>query len=100
MKKFSEQEIKSHLSGKLKEWSIEDNSIRRDFKFRNFVDAFSFMTTVALQAEKMDHHPDWTNVYNNVIIKLSTHSAGGVTTNDFELAGIIDKAYDHCEGKI
>lgn len=100
MERLPEIAIKGILSEKLKEWSFEDNSIRRDFMFRNFTDAFSFMTGVALQAEKMDHHPDWTNVYNKVIIKLSTHSEGGVTNNDLDLADLIDKAYHKFEGKL
>jgi len=59
------------------------------------VDAFSFMTAVALEAEKSDHHPDWCNVYNKVEITLSTHSAKGITRNDFDLAGKIDAVYKH-----
>ncbi len=90
MNALSKTEISEYLATSLKEWSLDGNSIHRELKFKNFVEAFSFMTAVALQAEKMDHHPDWTNVYNQVSIHLSTHSAGGVTKNDFELAGIIE----------
>lgn len=63
----------------------------REFIFENFVDAFAFMTRVALVAEKMNHHPDWRNVYNRVEIRLSTHEAGNVVTQkDYELANAID----------
>lgn len=73
-------------------WKEENNSLKRSFKFKNFVEAFSFMTKVALVAEKMDHHPDWSNVYNTVIITLSTHDKENtVTTKDRELAKKIDE---------
>lgn len=75
----------------LPSWEFKNNTICKEFKFKNFVEAFSFMTAVALEAEKMDHHPDWENVYNRVSIKLNTHNAGGVTEKDFELAKKIEK---------
>ncbi|HVG12313.1 MAG TPA: 4a-hydroxytetrahydrobiopterin dehydratase [Flavisolibacter sp.] len=72
-------------------WEEKDNSLYRKFSFEDFSEAFSFMTRVALAAEKMDHHPKWTNVWNTVEIWLSTHSAGNrVTEKDRELARIID----------
>ena len=71
-----------------------DNKLKASFSFNNFVEAFSFMTSVALIAEKMDHHPNWSNVYNNVEIELSTHSAGNVVTEkDHKLAGEIEKIF-------
>ncbi|MBC3785758.1 4a-hydroxytetrahydrobiopterin dehydratase [Spirosoma utsteinense] len=73
-------------------WQELDNQLTRDFTFADFSEAFAFMTRVALAAEKMDHHPWWSNVYNQVTIKLSTHDAGNVVTEkDRALAGIIDK---------
>ena len=78
---------------KLPSWQVKNNSLYKEFTFKNFVEAFSFMTAVALEAEKMDHHPDWMNVYNKVIIHLNTHSAGGITDNDFKLAGKIEKIF-------
>ncbi len=64
----------------------------KEFKFKNFIEAFSFMTKVALLAEKANHHPDWSNVYNKVIIKLNTHDAGDtVTAKDIALSELIDK---------
>lgn len=72
-------------------WKEENNSLTRIFKFRDFSEAFAFMTRVALVAEKMNHHPNWSNVYNTVTINLSTHDAGNrVTDLDRKLAQAID----------
>lgn len=72
-------------------WEEKNNTLYRKFQFKNFSEAFAFMTRVALEAEKMDHHPDWSNVYNSVEIRLSTHSAGDVVTDkDRKLAQKID----------
>ncbi len=67
------------------------DAIGKSFKFKNFRQAFAFMTEVALLAEKADHHPEWSNVYNRVDIVLTTHDAGGVSVRDIELAKNIDK---------
>lgn len=69
-------------------WSLaaDGASIKRSFVFKNFSEAFAFMTRVALAAEKMDHHPDWSNVYKTVDVTLNTHDAGGVTALDIALA--------------
>lgn len=73
-------------------WQEQDNQLIRTFSFADFSEAFAFMTRVALIAEKMDHHPWWSNVYNEVVIKLSTHDAGNkVTEKDHALAAEIDK---------
>ncbi len=72
-------------------WKEEDNKLYKKFEFKNFSEAFAFMTRVALAAEKMDHHPLWTNVYSKVEIWLNTHDAGDVVTDkDRKLSGIID----------
>ncbi len=72
-------------------WQKKDGALYQKFTFKNFSEAFAFMTRVALLAEKQDHHPEWTNVYNTVEIKLSTHSAGNtITDKDYELAKGID----------
>ena len=72
-------------------WKEEKNSLHKKFEFKNFSEAFAFMTRVALEAEKMDHHPTWKNVYNQVDIWLSTHDAGDVVTEkDHKLAKKID----------
>ncbi|NJB87157.1 4a-hydroxytetrahydrobiopterin dehydratase [Lewinella marina] len=72
-------------------WTEKDNALHREFSFADFRQAFAFMTEVAFAAEKMDHHPDWSNVYNRVSIKLNTHDAGNtVTDRDRKLAERID----------
>lgn len=72
-------------------WTEKNNQLVRNFEFKDFVQAFSFMTKVAMVAEKLNHHPEWTNVYNKVEIRLSTHDAGNtVTDKDRELASKID----------
>lgn len=68
------------------------DAIRRDFAFHDFAEAFAFMTRVALAAEKLNHHPEWSNVYNRVSITLATHDAGGLTERDVRLAHLIDAA--------
>lgn len=75
-------------------WKEENNRLVRTFKFQDFKEAFGFMTRVALVAEKMDHHPNWSNVYNAVTIELTTHDAGNVITDkDRKLAKEIDKIF-------
>lgn len=75
-------------------WNENTDNLSRTFKFNNFIEAFGFMTQVALVAEKMNHHPEWSNVYNLVEIKLSTHETGGtVTEKDRKLAEEIDRLY-------
>ena len=72
-------------------WIIDNKTIKKEFKFENFIEAFGFMSKVALLSEKIDHHPDWQNIYNKVKINLTTHDKGGITTNDIKLAEAIDK---------
>jgi 4a-hydroxytetrahydrobiopterin dehydratase len=90
--KLSETEIAAELA-KLKGWSAEKGILHRVFEFKDFSAAFGFMTRAALAAEKMDHHPDWSNSWNKVTVDLSTHSAGGLTKNDFELAGKMQQIF-------
>jgi 4a-hydroxytetrahydrobiopterin dehydratase len=80
------------LATSLPGWALtnESKAIRREFRFRDFSEAWGFMARVALLAEKLDHHPDWSNVWNTVRIELSTHDAGGLTANDVKLAEAID----------
>lgn len=75
-------------------WTEEPDGLTREFAFPSFREAFAFMTEVALVAEKMDHHPEWTNVYNKVTVRLTTHHAGRtVTDRDRQLAVVMDRAY-------
>jgi 4a-hydroxytetrahydrobiopterin dehydratase len=73
-----------------KGWQVAAGKLHKTFKFADFVEAWGFMSRAALVAEKMDHHPDWSNVYSTVIVELNTHDAGGITSLDFELAGIMN----------
>ena len=75
-------------------WKEEDNMLKATFRFKNFTEAFAFMTEVAFQAEKLNHHPNWSNVWNTVEINLNTHDAGNIVTDkDRELAGLIDEVF-------
>jgi 4a-hydroxytetrahydrobiopterin dehydratase len=89
--KLSEQEIKTRLES-LPGWSLDQGKLYREFRFTTFLEAFAFMTKVALLAEKRDHHPEWFNVYNTVKVHLATHDAGGVTEADFGLAAAMNAA--------
>ena len=71
-------------------WTLRDDKLHRELRFRDFSEAFGFMTRVALVAESMNHHPEWFNVWNRVVVDLSTHDAGGVTSLDLELARRMD----------
>jgi 4a-hydroxytetrahydrobiopterin dehydratase len=87
-RKLSEEEVRGALA-KLPGWSLAGGKLHREFTFETFVQAFSFMTAVALISEGLNHHPEWTNVYNRVTIDLNTHSEGGITGYDLELAARI-----------
>jgi len=77
--------------GELAQWSLRNDKLYCKFVFADFIEAFGFMSRVALLAERMDHHPEWSNVYNRVEIFLTTHDAGGITARDFELAQRINQ---------
>lgn len=87
--KLSPEEIASRLS-EVPGWRFTDGKLQNNFNFASFVEAFGFMSSVALLAEGMNHHPDWSNVYNRVNIALNTHDVGGVSELDFDLAKKID----------
>lgn len=90
--KLTEQERQTHLAD-LPGWRQDParDALARSFKFADFVEAFGFMTRVALLAEKADHHPEWSNVYNRVEVLLTTHDADGLSMRDVKLAHAIDK---------
>ena len=89
-KRLTEQETASALKT-LDGWSLVDGKLHKEFKLKNFVQAFGFMSSVALIAEGMNHHPEWFNVYNKVIIDLITHDLGGISSYDVEFAGKVDR---------
>ena len=86
-----EQNQLDYFREKNPSWEIDNKTIKKEFRFDTFIDAFGFMSKVALLSEKMDHHPDWQNTYNKVKINLTTHDKGGITNNDIKLAESIDK---------
>ncbi len=90
IKKLTEEEVKSKLT-KLLNWEIQDNKLHKLFKFKTFNLAFCFMTGTAMMCEKMNHHPEWRNVYGNVDVELITHRVAGLTELDFQLAEKMDK---------
>ena len=96
MKPFllKDEELKE-LVVKLPGWEIKSRLLKREFNFSDFIEAFSFMTKVALICEKYNHHPSWENVYSKVIIQLSTHDLGGITNLDQTLASEINRIIDH-----
>ena len=81
---------RAKLARDLPDWAVDGEHLRRSFKFANFIEAFGFMTRVALLAESAGHHPEWSNVYNRVEIGLTTHDAGGMSVRDVKLAGAIN----------
>lgn len=89
-KKLTTEEINSRLQD-LAGWDLDDGKLHRKFQFADFVTAFGFMSRAALIAEKMDHHPEWLNVYNRVEVHLSTHDVGGISEWDFTLAAAMNK---------
>jgi 4a-hydroxytetrahydrobiopterin dehydratase len=88
--KLSLEDATARLAS-LADWKIADGKLHREYKFADFAHAFGFMAAVATIAEKMDHHPEWMNVYNRVTVDLSTHDAGGLTEFDFDLAAAMEK---------
>ncbi len=87
--KLTDAEVQQALQT-LATWSLFNGKLHKAFQFDSFIAAFGFMTKVALVAEAMNHHPEWSNVYNRVTIDLTTHDAGGISRRDFELAAKMD----------
>jgi 4a-hydroxytetrahydrobiopterin dehydratase len=75
----------------LERWTPAGGKLHREFQFKDFVEAFGFMASAALEAERMNHHPEWFNVYNRVVVDLTTHDAGGITDLDFQLAARMEE---------
>ena len=89
MMRLSESDIDEELK-KLSGWNVKDDKLHKEFQFDNFNQAFGFMTRAAMEIEKMNHHPEWFNVYNRITVELTTHDAGGITNNDVNLARILN----------
>ena len=88
---LSDADVQARL-GEVPGWELVDGKLHREVELGDFVEAFGLMAQVAIHAEKMNHHPEWSNVYNRVTIDLSTHDAGGITDKDFELASKVNAA--------
>ena len=89
MMRLSQTDIDEELKN-LPGWSVVNEKLHKEFQFDNFNQAFGFMTRSAMEIEKMNHHPEWFNVYNKITIELTTHDAGGITKNDLNLAKILN----------
>ena len=90
MTKLTQDEVQARLPS-LPGWTLKDEKLHREYQFANFVEAFGFMASVALVAEAKNHHPEWFNVWNKVIVDLTTHDAGGISQRDFSLAEEMEK---------
>ncbi len=92
-KVLSSKEVTELINPIAAEWHVIDDGekIKKTFKFKSFIEAFSFMSKIAIYAEKKDHHPEWCNVYNKVEITLTTHDAGGITDKDIDIITFIEK---------
>ena len=90
VRKATEAEIQKAVA-ELGSWTVESGKLHREYRFRDFVEAFGFMAQVALLSERSSHHPEWSNVYNRVVVDLTTHEARGITQNDLDLAREMEK---------
>jgi 4a-hydroxytetrahydrobiopterin dehydratase len=88
--RLSDEQVRARL-GELPGWDLVDGKLHRELRFADFVEAFGYMTRLALIAEKSDHHPEWSNVYDRVVIDLRTHDAGGITERDLALAAAANR---------
>ena len=89
MKKMTDAEIVAAVT-RLAGWSVQNGKLHREYKFPDFMRAIDFMLAAVPGIEKLNHHPEWSNVYNRVTVDLTTHDAGGITQNDFDLAALLD----------
>jgi len=87
--KLSDEQIQTELQG-LEGWSVVDGKLHKEFQFSDFNETFGFMTRASMHIEKMNHHPEWFNVYNKLVVDLMTHDASGITENDTKLANILN----------
>ncbi len=99
MKKYTESEIKESLNN-LPNWSYQNGFLIREHSFQNFKEAFAAMTRISFECESLNHHPNWTNVYNRLTIQLQTHDADGITEKDFNLAAAIETIINNPMGSM
>ena len=92
MERLSPEKISEELKN-LPGWSLKDEKLHKEFEFESFNQAFGFMTRAAMEIEKLNHHPEWFNVYNRISVDLMTHDAGGITENDIQLAKILNSLF-------
>jgi len=97
--RLGEPELRAGLA-RLPLWALREGKLRREFACADFSEAFGFMARVALLAEKADHHPDWSNSWNKVVIELTSHDAGGLTQRDLDLAAAIDRVFTAPAGPV
>jgi len=90
VRKLDPEEVERRVTG-LSGWELRDGKLHREYRFVDFASAFGFMSSLALVAERMDHHPEWFNVYSRVVIDLNTHDVGGLSEKDFEMAAAADR---------
>ena len=95
--RLSDSDVRSRIAS-LPGWELREGTLHRQLEFRTFTDAFSFMTLIAFTAERMNHHPEWSNVYNRVTIELTTHDVGGISENDLVMAADISDAHQRFAG--
>ena len=89
LEKLSDEQVRKEITN-ISGWNIINGKLHKDFVFKDFIDAFGFMSRAAIHIEKMNHHPEWFNVYNKIKVDLVTHDAGGITQNDINLAKILN----------
>jgi 4a-hydroxytetrahydrobiopterin dehydratase len=90
MKRLTEEQLAAAMA-QLPSWTIHENKLHRKYQFPDFPHAFGFMATAAPMIEKMNHHPEWSNVYGRVTVDLTTHDSGGITQRDVDLAGVLER---------
>jgi 4a-hydroxytetrahydrobiopterin dehydratase len=90
VQRLSDSEIHESLQ-RIAGWTVADGKLHKEYRFKDFIHAFGFMSTAALAIEKMNHHPEWLNVYSRVVVDLTTHDVNGISSRDFELAALLDE---------
>ncbi len=88
--RLTDQEVSEAISSELRDWSLDGIKIKKEWRFKNFIQAFGFITKIALISESMNHHPDLRNVYSQVTVELTTHDLEGISQKDIDLAKAID----------